>query len=75
MVDALVVPEMVVVGDEVTELLLEFARRAFVLEQYVVLESLMPGLDLVVGLGLNRPPPDMVHALLLKLLSPRSPAR
>ncbi len=57
--DALAVPEMVVVSDEVADLLLEIAWYL------VVLERLMPALDLVMRLRMMLGTPDMVHALLL----------
>jgi hypothetical protein len=48
--DALVAPQMVVVGDEITDVLLEIAREVVVLEQAPVLELLM----LVFGLAMRR---------------------
>ena len=44
--DALVVPEVVVVGDEVADPLLEITGQVVVLEQDAVLERLMSALDL-----------------------------
>ena len=64
--DALVVPEMIVVGDEVADLLLEITGQVVVLEQDTVLERLVPALNLALCLGMKRGTPDMVHALLLK---------
>ena len=64
--DALVVTEMIVVGDEVADLLLKIAGQVVVLEQDAVLERLVPALDLALRLGMQRSPADMVHALLLK---------
>ena len=52
--DALVVSEMVVVGDEVTNLLLEITGQVVVLEQDAVLERLVPALDLALRLGMQR---------------------
>lgn len=52
--DALVVPEMVVVGDEVADLLLEVTGEIIVLEQDAVLERLMPALDFALRLGMQR---------------------
>ena len=48
--DALVAPQMVVVGDEITDFLLEIAREVVVLEQAPVLELLM----LVLGFAMRR---------------------
>ena len=62
---ALVVPGMIVVGDEVTDLLLGISGQVVVLEQDPVLERLVPALDLSLRLGMKRGTPDMVHALLL----------
>src|SRR6202044_563355 len=44
--DALVVSQMVVVGDEVTDLGLEITGQIVVFEQDAVLERLVPSLDL-----------------------------
>ena len=49
--DALVVSQMVVVGDEVADLGLELARQKVVLEQDAVLQRLMPSLDLAWVMG------------------------
>jgi hypothetical protein len=54
--DALVVPEMIVVGDEVTDLLLEITGQVVVLEQNAVLERLVPALDLALRLMMQRSP-------------------
>lgn len=67
--DALVVAEMVVVGDEVTDLLLEITGQVVVLEQDAVLERLVPVLDLALRLGMQRRAADMIHALLLEPVS------
>ena len=48
--NALVVSQMVVVGDEVADLGLEIAGQIVILEQNAVLESLVPALDLALGL-------------------------
>ena len=64
--DALVVPEMIVVGDEVADLLLEVTGEIIVLEQDAVLERLVPALDLALRLGMQRRAADMIHALLLE---------
>ena len=54
--DALVVPEMIVVGDEVADLLLEITGQVVVLEQDAVLERLVPAFDLSLRLGMKRGP-------------------
>ena len=54
--DTLVVPEMVVVGDEVADLLLEITGQVVVLEQNAVLERLVPALDLALRLMMQRSP-------------------
>jgi hypothetical protein len=64
--DALVVAEMVVVGDEVADLLLKITGKVIVLEQDAVLERMMPALDLALCRRVNRRPVKMVHAFLLK---------
>ena len=50
--DALVVAQVIVVGDEGADLGLEIARQVVVLEQDAVLERLVPALDLALGLGM-----------------------
>ena len=47
---ALVVALVVVVLDEAPDLCFEIARQVIVLQQYLVLERLMPTLDLALGL-------------------------
>ena len=49
-VQALVITVMVVVADEVADLELEMARQQVVLEQDAILQSLVPALDLALGL-------------------------
>ena len=53
-VQALVVPMLVVMLDEGVDLRLELARKIVVLEQDAVLERLMPALDLALGLRMAR---------------------
>ena len=50
--DALVVSQVVVVGDEVADLGFEITGQIVVLEQDAVLERLMPSLDLALCLGM-----------------------
>src|ERR1700730_2307176 len=47
--DALVISQVIVVGDEGLDLGFEIARQVIVLEQDAVLERLMPALDLALG--------------------------
>ena len=57
--DALMVPEVVVAGDEVANLLLEIAGQIVVLEQDAVLQCLVPAFDLALGLGMEGSAPDV----------------
>src|SRR5262247_100866 len=59
--DALVVSQMVVVGDEVADLGLELARQIVVLEQDAVLQRLMPSLDLALGHRMIWGAADVLH--------------
>jgi hypothetical protein len=55
--DALVVSQVIVVGDEGLDLGFKIAQQVIVLEQDAVLECLMPALDLALGrrmIGLGR---------------------
>ena len=61
-----VMPEMIVLGDEVTNFLLEIIAQIVVLEQDPRLERLVPALNLSLRPGMMRGTADMVHALLLK---------
>jgi len=65
--DTLVVSQMVVVGDEVTDLGLEVAGQIVVLEQDAVLQRLMPALDLALGLGMEGSATDVPDAAILEL--------
>lgn len=53
--DALMAPEMVVVGDEVAKLLLEITAEVVVLEKITVLERLVRALDLDLRLAVDQP--------------------
>jgi hypothetical protein len=59
--DALVVLEMIVVGDEVADPLLEITGYAVVFEKNAVLERLMPTLDLALRLRMQWCPAIMIH--------------
>src|SRR6266508_4588915 len=61
--DALVVSQVIVVGDEVADLGFEIAGQVVVLKQNAVLQRLMPSLDLALCLGMQRCATDMIHAL------------
>ena len=52
--DALVVSQVIVVGDEVADPGFEIAGQVIVLKQNAVLEGLMPSLDLALGLRMAR---------------------
>jgi hypothetical protein len=60
--EALVVPVVVVVGDEGLDLPLQIALQEVVFQQDPVLQGLMPTLDLTLGLGMVGCAPDMAHA-------------
>ena len=64
--DALVVSQVIVVGDEVADLGFEIARQIVVLEQDAVLERLVPALDLALGLGMQRRAADMIDAVVVE---------
>ena len=66
--DTLVVSQVIVVGDEVADLLFEIAGQVIVLERDAVLEGLVPAFDLALGLGMQRRPANMAHALIMKPL-------
>src|SRR5512139_4232526 len=59
--NALVVSQMVVVGDELADLSLEVTRQIVILEQDAVLERLMSALDLALRHRMIRSPTDMLH--------------
>jgi CO/xanthine dehydrogenase Mo-binding subunit len=54
--DALVISQVIVVGDEGRDLGFEIARQVIVFEQDAVLERLMPALDLALGHRMIRRP-------------------
>ena len=60
---------VVVVFDEAPDLRFEIARQVIVLQQYPVLERLMPTLDLVLDLGMIGCAAGMIHALLVEPFS------
>ena len=60
---ALVVSQMIVVGDEGADLGFEVARQVVVFEQDAVLERLMPALDLALGHGVIGRAANVVHVL------------
>ena len=64
--DALVVSQVSVVGDEVADLLFEIAGQVVVLDQDAVLECLVPAFNLALGLGVQRRPANMAHALVME---------
>ena len=61
--DALVVSQVIVVGDEGLDLGFKIAQQVIVLEQDAVLERLMPALDLSLGHRMIRRATDMLHVL------------
>ena len=64
--DGLVVTLVVVVIDEGIDLGLEIARQVVVLEQDAVLQTLIPALDLAVGLGMDGSSPGVADAAVLE---------
>jgi hypothetical protein len=54
--DAIVVSQVIVVGDEFADLGFEIARQIAVLEQDSVLQRLVSAFDLALGLGMNGAP-------------------
>ena len=66
---ALMVTLVVVVLDEAPDLRFEIARQVIILQQYSVLERLMPTLDLALGLGMIGRATGMIHALLVEPFS------
>jgi len=59
--DALVISQVVVVGDEVADLGLKITGQIVILEQNAVLESLVPALDLALGLRVIWCAADVLH--------------
>ena len=68
-VQALVVPMLVVMLDEGVDLRFELTGKVVVLEQDAVLERLMPALDLALGLRMTRRSPEVPDLLFLEPLS------
>ena len=60
---------VVVVLDEAPNLRFEITGQVIVLQQYPVLERLMPTLDLSLGLGMIECATGMIHALLVEPFS------
>ena len=60
---ALVVTQMIVVGDEGVDLGLEVAGQVVVFEQDAVLQRLVPALDLALGHGVIGRAADVIHVL------------
>ena len=61
--DALVVAQVIVVGDEGIDLGLEVAGQVIVFEQNAVLQRLVPALDLALGHGVIGGAADVIHVL------------
>jgi len=70
--DALVISQVIVVGDEGRDLGFEIARQVIVFEQDAVLERLMPALDLALGHRMIRRAVDVLHVLAIVPLVTRS---
>ena len=64
--DALMIAQVIVVGDEGLDLGFEIAREVVVLEQDPVLECLMPALNLSLGHRMVRGATDMRHLLAIE---------
>ena len=64
--DALVVTQVIVVGDEGVDLGLEMARLVVVLEQDAVLQRLVPALDLALGHGVIGSAANVMHVLAIE---------
>jgi hypothetical protein len=61
--DALMIPQIIVIGDEGLDLGFEVARQVVVLEQDPVLEGLMPALDFSLGHRMTKCALDVLHVL------------
>jgi len=59
--NALMISQVIVIGDEGLDLGFEIARQIIVFEQDPVLECLMPALDLALGHRMVRCATDMLH--------------
>ena len=64
--DALVVPQVIVVRDEVSDFSFEIAGQIIVLEQNAVLQGEMPTLDLALGLWMIGRATDVLHVFVIK---------
>jgi hypothetical protein len=64
--DALMISQMIIVGDEGFDLGFEIARQVVVLEQNAVLERLMPALDLALGHRMIGCATDVLHVLAIE---------
>ena len=71
--DALMIANVIVVLDEGADLSFEIAGQIIVVEQNAVLQSLVPALDLALGLRVIGCAPHVLHAL-PSSQSARSPA-
>ncbi len=60
-VEALVVPVMIVMFDESLDLAFEIAGQEVIFQQNTVFQRLMPALDLALGLWMERRAAHMVH--------------
>ncbi len=67
--DALVVAVVIIIIDESADLGFEIAGQIIILQQYSVLQRLMPALDLTLGLRVIRRATDMIHTLAVEPFS------
>ena len=65
-IDALVVAVVIVMLDEGADLVFKVARQEIVFQQDLVLEGLMPALDLTLGLRVVGSPSNMVHVVIVE---------
>ncbi|GEL65845.1 hypothetical protein KBA01_31310 [Kozakia baliensis] len=65
-VQALVIPAVVIIFDECFDLLLEIAWQVVMLKKHAVLEGLVPPLDFSLRLGMVRGAADMIHCVLIQ---------
>ena len=65
-IDALVVAMVVVMIDEGADPHFQIARQVVVFQQDLVLEGLMPALDLTLGLRVVGSPSNMVHSVIVE---------
>ncbi len=64
-IDALVVAVVIVMIDEDANLVFKVTRQEIVFQQDLVLEGLMPALDLTLGLRVVGSPSNMVHSVIV----------